>query len=742
MPELSGWLLDLYEHPQDEVVLWLLADDGRRVRLRQTFPLTFYAAAEQEAGLQSAQRYLESQPLPVELYRARRRDLFQAEPLDVLAVRTRACDQSEVFRQLARRLPDLAYYDSDLPLGLHHAARFDTFPLARCRIDADADGNVRDLQALDSAWEIDPQPAPLRILQLEPDCDPGHAPPRALLARFERYSYELRLDQPRPLLINLRALLTRHDPDLLLTGWGDTWLLPLLLELSRTHGLPLPLNRDERVEVGYREERSYFSYGQVVFRGQQVHLFGRWHIDHRNAMLWDDYGIEGVLESARVTGLPVQVSARNSPGGGISAMQIRTALQAERTPQGGILVPWHKQQVEQTKTALDLLHSDQGGMIYQPLVGLHQNVAELDFVSMYPSIMVHCNISPEVRLPGGLGPSPEPPGLIPLTLAPLLQKRVALKRRLSALPAWDPRRRAYKAYAAAHKWLLVTCFGYLGYKNARFGRIEAHEAVTSCGREALLRAKEAAEDMGFTVLHMYVDGVWAVRPDTVQPQDFEPLIEEITRRTGLPLGLDGVFRWVVFLPSRLDSRVPVANRYFGVFQDGSIKVRGLEARRRDTPVWIAGVQMEMIERMAQVPSAAELPGLLPELIDLLRLRLDDLRSGRVPLEDLLVGQRITRELDEYTTPTPAARAAAQLEAVGKHLRPGQRVRFLHLRGQPDVHAWNLPEPPDPARLDINRYRTLLMRAASAVVQPLGVKQEQLEAWVDGGYAVSLPYMRC
>lgn len=742
MPELTGWLLDLYDHPQDEVVLWLLAEDGQRIRLRQTFPLTFYVAADQETGLQSAQRFLESQPLPVELYRTCRRDLFQAQPLDVLAVRTRACDQNELFRQLVRRQPDLTYYDTDLPLGLHHAARYDTFPLAHCRIAASADGAVQAIEVLDTPWEIDAPPAPLRVLQLEPDVDPNHAAPRALLARFERYAYELRLDQPRPLLINLRALLTRHDPDLLLTGWGDTWLLPMLLELSRVHRLPLPLNRDERVEVGYREERSYFSYGQVVFRGQQVHLFGRWHIDHRNAMLWDDYGIEGVLESARVTGLPVQVSARNSPGGGISAMQIRTALQAERTPGGGILVPWHKQQVERTKTALDLLHSDQGGLIYQPLVGLHQNVAELDFVSMYPSIMVHCNISPEVSLPTGLGPSPEPPGLIPLTLAPLLQKRVALKKQLKKLAAWDPRRRAYKAYAAAHKWLLVTCFGYLGYKNARFGRIEAHEAVTACGREALLRAKEAAEDMGFTVLHMYVDGVWAVRPDAVQPQDFDPLVEEITRRTGLPLGLDGVFRWVVFLPSRIDVRVPVANRYFGVFQDGSIKVRGLEARRRDTPGWIAGVQMEMIERMAQVETAAELPGLLPGLIDLLRERLDDLRSGRVPLEDLLVGQRITKELAEYTTPSPAARAAAQLEALGKHMRPGQRVRFLHLRGDPDVHAWNLPEPPDPARLDVNRYRTLLMRAASAVVQPLGVEQEQLEAWVEGGYAVSLPYMQC
>ena len=185
--------------------------------------------------------------------------------------------------------------------------------------------------------------------------------------------------------------------------------------------------------------------------------------------------------------------------------------------------------------------------------------------------------------------------------------------------------------------------------------------------------------------------------------------------------------------------MPVPNRYFGVFQDGSIKVRGIEARRRDTPTWIAEVQMEMLERLAQVETAAELPGLLPGLIDLLRERLDDLRSGRVPLEDLLVGQRMTKELAEYATPSAAARAAAQLEALGKHMRPGQRVRFLYLRGDPDVHAWNLPEPPDPGRLDVNRYRTLLMRAASAVVQPLGVGQEQLEAWLEGGYAVSLPY---
>lgn len=135
----------------------------------------------------------------------------------------------------------------------------------------------------------------------------------------------------------------------------------------------------------------------------------------------------------------------------------------------------------------------------------------------------------------------------------------------------------------------MTCFGYLGYKNARFGRIEAHEAVTTWGREALLRAKEAAEEHGFTVLRMYVDGLWVKREGCRQPQDFQPLLEDIARRTRLPVALDGVYRWNTFLPSRVDARWPVPNRYFGVFQDGSIKVRGIDMRRRDTTPFIAEV---------------------------------------------------------------------------------------------------------------------------------------------------------
>ena len=209
-------------------------------------------------------------------------------------------------------------------------------------------------------------------------------------------------------------------------------------------------------------------------------------------------------------------------------------------------------------------------------------------------------------------------GHYPADPGPAPQQAPGAQIRPADAQQYDCRRPVYQALASAEKWLLVTCFGYLGYKNARFGRIEAHEAVTAYGREALLRAKEAAEDMDFEILHMYVDGLWVQKPGCRTPADFEALLAEITERTGLPISMEGVYRWVVFLPSRVNGRVPVANRYFGVFQDGSIKVRGIEARRHDTAPFIVETQIGLLEILAQsagcgwpVASVAAGPSLCP-----------------------------------------------------------------------------------------------------------------------------------
>jgi DNA polymerase-2 len=748
MAEHTGWLLDLYDDLEEGLVCWLITEAGERLRLRQDFPVTFYACGPNER-LRALWRYL--QPQPVRLRREERSELFCRQPLTTLAVQAPSPQaQARLFAQSSAAFPELTFYDADLPSALRHAAAFGSFPLCRCRLEVDAQNQVQAFQTLDSPWELDPTLPPLRILSLEPDCDPAHAQPAHLRIRCGKAEYSLRLAAERPLLVNLRAILQRHDPDILLTTWGDTWLLPHLLELAQAHNLPLPLNRDAERPAISRPELTYFSYGQVIYRGAQVHLFGRWHIDAHNAMLYHDYGMEGILEMCRVTAQPAQSAARLSPGSGISAMQMITALRQ------GVLVPWQKQQAEQPKTALELFHADQGGLVYQPTTGVHSHVAEIDFISMYPSVMVHFNISPETvgSNAASVGPYETVPeldlqvdysrrGLVPQTLAPLLEKRIAFKARLAELPAWDPRRLAYKARASAHKWLLVTCFGYLGYKNARFGRIEAHEAVTAYGREALLRAKETAEELGFDVLHMYVDGLWVRRSGATQAADFRPLLEEIAAHTGLPIALEGVYRWVAFLPSRRDPRVPVANRYFGAFQDGSLKLRGIEARRRDTPLFVAQAQQEIITILAQATEAGALAERLPLVFQSLRRRLRALHRGRVPLEHLLVKHKLSRELENYRCPSAGARAAAQLQAAGKDMRPGQNVRFLYTRGSPGVHAWDLPQSPDPRAIDLARYTTLLVRAAACVLQPLGLDEQQVrDRLLSGGAALPLPLAAC
>ena len=176
MPDHVGWLLDLYEDDHEGVVLWLIDEDGERRRFRQDFPVTFYAAGGPEK-LRELQRFLRARPEKLRLYRAERRDLFHDQPLTLLAIEMKApIRQPRLFQQVARRFPELDYYDADLNITLRHAARCGTFPLARCYISANDEGLVRDLRVLDSPWDLDPLEAPLRVLALKPDWRPGPCP--------------------------------------------------------------------------------------------------------------------------------------------------------------------------------------------------------------------------------------------------------------------------------------------------------------------------------------------------------------------------------------------------------------------------------------------------------------------------------------------------------------------------------------------------------------------------------------
>jgi DNA polymerase elongation subunit (family B) len=114
----------------------------------------------------------------------------------------------------------------------------------------------------------------------------------------------------------------------------------------------------------------------------------------------------------------------------------------------------------------------------------------------------------------------------------LIAKRCELKKLLKTT-APDTALR-FKLQRDSMKWLLVCCFGYTGYKNASFGKIEAHEAINAVARETLLVAKEIAEADGFELIHALVDSLYVWKEGATR-EHYERLSQEIENRTRLPL---------------------------------------------------------------------------------------------------------------------------------------------------------------------------------------------------------------
>ena len=75
-----------------------------------------------------------------------------------------------------------------------------------------------------------------------------------------------------------------------------------------------------------------------------------------------------------------------------------SSLQFYQAVKDEILIPRNKSIPKAFKSAYELLVGDRGGFVYEPQVGIYDGIGEVDFTSMYPSLMVKKNISAETVL--------------------------------------------------------------------------------------------------------------------------------------------------------------------------------------------------------------------------------------------------------------------------------------------------------------------------------------------------------
>ena len=581
--------------------------------------------------------------------------------------------------------------------------------------------------------------------------------------------------------------LAARDPDVLLLSSGEI----------------VPLLADAGVDLGRRPgfsriagESTFVSYGQVGYSPARYDVPGRALVNRSNSFLLGHSALAGLLYFVDRAGKPLQEIAKDSIGGVLTAIEIRAARQwdgervvADRVPgredgasgsgvpacRAGVPAPWQKRQTEDWKP-LDTLHtSDRGGFTFQPEPGLHEAVHELDFASLYPNVIRRYRVSPDTvccdchdlaavpadhRVPElDYAICPDGDAFLAEVLDPLIEERQDRKAVVrDAGPDEDAT--ADEAVVEAIKWVLVSCFGYQGYRHAKFGRIEVHEAINAHAREIMLTAKELLEDAGWRIVHGIVDSVWVTAAPDREQRPIREVAAEITDEVRIELEYEGAFDWVAFCPRKRASGAALM-RYFGRWTDAEIdpathgdaderipfddryKLRGIEARQRSTCAFVADAQRDLLETFDRERA--------PEPVcDRLERHLRRLRSGAVDPLDLAITQRVSKAVGDYEQATRAKAALQRAADVGVPRSPGQDVEYVvadddrsgpervrlafELEGSADAGEGDAglattenATTDDPASYDPDFYADRLLRACESLVAPLGWNEGRIRS---------------
>jgi DNA polymerase I len=522
-------------------------------------------------------------------------------------------------------------------------------------------------------------PLDLSCLRVEVEGDPHHDTAIPCIT-CTGTGTEIFAGREEQVLESLGAAVVAQDPDVILLPDAGLWM-PRILERARRCGITLPFSRTGKYRT--LSSRSYWSYGRVEYKAGACIPDGRVLIDTARSFTYREGDLSGVILAARLAGICPNLAAHFTPGTLISGYEVYEALRR------GIAVPFRKNDPERVRRFCDLRALDRGGMMFQPRPGVYADVAEIDFTSLYPALIVKHNLSPETL------DAPTKAGFLAGVLAPLLSLRVETKRRKKTAPS-------YAHLDGILKWMLVTCFGYTGYRNAKFGQIEVHEQITAQARETLLAAKECAESCGCHLIHGIVDCLW------LQGGDPHTAKRRIEQQSGLLTEYES-YDWIVFLP--LADGYGAYNRYYGRKTDGELKIRGIMARRGDTPAYVRATQEALLGVLCRARTLRDLAALEEQAYTVYQERLQGLLH--VTGADLAITRQVSRVV--YEKNCLEAAAVRMYRDRGIAIEAGMEVGYV-VR---DAGKWLVDPVGEAAEYDLRYYRALLDKAWEEVRYAFG-----------------------
>jgi len=760
---------------EPHILIWAISEDGERIVIRdKNFRPYFYVIPSNEGELSrllSEVRRLSNVRSPIinaEVVNKR----FFGRPIKVIKVTTVIPEAVREYREAIKKLKGVAdVVEADIRFSMRYIIDRDLTPCSWFEAEV-AEMRKRPSLRVSKEYELVGNVKPLQI----------HKPPDIRVLAFDIEVYNPR-GTPKPerdpviiislmnsegdlnvikasgnefrsdakLISDFINYIHTYDPDVIVGYNSNGFDWPYLLERSKIHGIQLDVGRvvggvprtsvyghisipgrlnvdlydlaEEISEVKIKSLDVVAEYLGVMKRIERVLI--PWYEIYR---YWDDpsrrellikYSLDDVkstkgiadkilpfaMQLSSLTGLPLDQVGAASVGFRLEWYLMRAAFKYNELIPNRVERPYEPYK---------------GAIVLEPVKGVHENIAVLDFTSMYPSIMIKYNIGPDTYVDDecddqschvipelGYKFRKEPPGFYKSVLETLISMRKSIR---DAMRSLNPDSVEYKILDERQKALKILAnasYGYMGWVGARWYFRYGAEAVTALGRETISKAIGLARKLGIRVIYGDTDSLFV---------EYCPKVDEFIKlvmdELGLEIKVDKIYRRVFFTEAK--------KRYIGLTLNNTVDIVGFEAVRGD---W-AEIAKEVQESVAYTVLTE---GKVTRAIELVNNVVKDLKEGRISLDKLVIWKTITKPLDEYEVSAPHVSAAKRLIELGGKVDVGDKIGYVVVKGSGPISSRAYPYIVVRIEdVDVDYYIDhQIIPAALRILEYFGVTEKQL-----------------
>ena len=504
------------------------------------------------------------------------------------------------------------------------------------------------------------------------------------------------LENEKEVLIRFFELVKEINPDVIVTYNGDTFDFPYILERVRILKVDVPLEfrilgkgATRKVRIpGYCHvdlfpiAKRLLSLTNYTLEAVYEELTGKKKLKIPGEMIsvyWDREGefLDELLEYSRedaeaalIIGekfLPLQYAlsrivgqtpfdiSRASSSAMVDWLLLREAHKrgeiAPNQPGGG------EYQARASR-------SYEGAYVLEPEKGIHENLVQLDFRSLYPSIIIAHNVDPltlgcdccDNTSPAGYTFCLNKKGFIPEILKTLLEERAKIKEKMKKS---DDKMLDVQQWAL--KILANSFYGYMGYPRARWYSLECAESTTAWGRMYLKKIIDMAQKEGLKVIYGDTDSVFIKMSDNKVERALR-FLEEVN--ASLPEGMELEFEG--FYPRGL---FVTKKKYALLDENRNFITKGLEIVRRDWADIAKKTQQEVLEIILKEGSPEKAADVIMNVTQRLKKREVDPR-------DLVIYTRLTMPLSQYKAVAPHVQLAREMRDRGEDVSVGSTIAYI------------------------------------------------------------------